>query len=736
MTIYILVALSASFVTIYGNPLDQPLPLNSDFWEKKSQYYSHGTSSDEDVRLAEEVVAHRLQLKHDDKSRRLEAQLELIAPVVDKAERKWAELVDDVDHLNFTAIEWEIENELPEPNDRTWRKGRERGRGARGLPAFLGNAVKLFDLKQVVKELETSVMTSVSCSACKAGVGLLQHYVDSGKSTDEIVHASTKLCMSLKIESRRVCEGIILAMADEVVFVLSRLILTADEICGFVIGDVCAIPYNPYHDWEVALPPIPKPALISQQMPNGGVSSPPLKVLHLSDTHFDPYYHEGSTANCNEPLCCRLTDGIPDSPTNGAGRWGDYRKCDTPRHTIESMLQHIANYHQDIDFIIWTGDLPPHDVWNQTRNDNLYVLRETVRQLTFYFPNTRIFPALGNHESAPVNSFPPPNIEATHTMDWLYDELDLLWRRWLPDSTSPTVRKGAFYSVLVSPGFRMLSLNMNYCNNKNWWLLLNSTDPAQELQWLVYELQSAELKGEKVHILGHIPPGHSDCLKVWSHNYYRIVNRYEATISGQFFGHTHFDEYEVFYDEVYRGRASSIAYIGPSVTPYYGLNPGYRIYHVDGNYAGTSRMVVDHETWIMDLQEANRHNVDSPRWYRLYTAREAFRMPSLTPQDWDHLVHRMTYDDNLFQTYYKYYWKASPVRPSCDADCKKRLLCDLKSGRSNDRKLTCQEIEERIDSTKKSSSWKTWLFNGFAISSVFTFLGGFGWLGDSVGSFF
>lgn len=54
---------------------------------------------------------------------------------------------------------------------------------------------------------------------------------------------------------------------------------------------------------------------------------------------------------------------------------------------------------------------------------------------------------------------------------------------------------------------------------------MNSTDPAQELQWLVYELQNAEFKGEKVHILGHIPPGHSDCLKVWSHNYYRIVNR-------------------------------------------------------------------------------------------------------------------------------------------------------------------------------------------------------------------
>lgn len=80
------------------------------------------------------------------------------------------------------------------------------------------------------------------------------------------------------------------------------------------------------------------------------------------------------------------------------------------------------------------------------------------------------------------------------------------------------------------------------------WLLLNSTDPATELQWLIYELQSAEFSGEKVHIIGHIPPGHSDCLKVWSRNYYAIINRYEATITAQFFGHTHFDEFEIFYD--------------------------------------------------------------------------------------------------------------------------------------------------------------------------------------------
>lgn len=40
------------------------------------------------------------------------------------------------------------------------------------------------------------------------------------------------------------------------------------------------------------------------------------------------------------------------------------------------------------------------------------------------------------------------------------------------------------------------------------WLLLNSTDPATELQWFIYELQSAEFNGEKVHVIG-------ECNNIW-----------------------------------------------------------------------------------------------------------------------------------------------------------------------------------------------------------------------------
>lgn len=68
------------------------------------------------------------------------------------------------------------------------------------------------------------------------------------------------------------------------------------------------------------------------------------------------------------------------------------------------------------------------------------------------------------------------------------------------------------------------------------------------------------------------------------------LHSYESTITAQFFGHTHYDEFQIFYDTSDLGRALSIAYVGPSVSPYYDLNPGYRIYYVDGDHSKTTRV--------------------------------------------------------------------------------------------------------------------------------------------------
>ncbi|XP_059480867.1 sphingomyelin phosphodiesterase isoform X1 [Neocloeon triangulifer] len=595
------------------------------------------------------------------------------------------------------------------------------------VPPLVDKALRLMNLQQVVQEVETSVMSKVSCTACKAGVGFLQHYIRTGKTKEDIVHITKHFCISLKMSTPRVCDGLTELFGGEVTYVLQRLALGPEEICGFVIGDACGDVYNPYHEWKVSFPPVPKPPIVPPLVPPKA-GTPTFKVLHLSDTHFDPYYQEGANAECSEPLCCRLTNGPPANAAAAAGRWGDYRKCDTPKRTVDSMLEHIKTTHPDIDYILWTGDLPPHDVWNQTRDENLSIIKQTVEQLSTTFPNVPIFPALGNHESVPVNSFPPPFVKKDLSIDWLYDEMDEQWRRWLPASTSPTVRKGAFYSVLVRPGFRVISLNMNNCNNKNWWLLLNSTDPGHELQWLIYELQAAEINKEKVHLIGHIPPGHSDCLKVWSRNYYNIINRYESTITAQFFGHTHFDEFELFYDSTDASRVTSIAYIGPSVTPYYDLNPGYRIYYVDADHAHTTRMVLDHENWVMSLKDANLY--DYPIWYKLYSAKAAYKMNSLAPQEWDTLLDKFASEQEVFDIYYKHYWKNSPVRPSCDAECRKRLVCDVRCGRSHDRRVLCQEIESRIDS-QNGATWGSWIYKGLSVSYV-SIVTSFAWIGNTI----
>lgn len=76
------------------------------------------------------------------------------------------------------------------------------------LSGFVDKALKLLDLRQVMMEVETSVMSKVSCTACKVGAGLLQHYIKNGKSDEEIMANIYQFCVSLNIQSPRVCQGV------------------------------------------------------------------------------------------------------------------------------------------------------------------------------------------------------------------------------------------------------------------------------------------------------------------------------------------------------------------------------------------------------------------------------------------------------------------------------------------------------------------------------------------------
>ena len=188
------------------------------------------------------------------------------------------------------------------------------------------------------------------------------------------------------------------------------------------------------------------------------------QVLHLSDIHVDMRYVVGSNAECDEPVCCRqpllhrssILDSLKNTvklqflhqkvedvvdPILGAMRWGDYRNCDLPFWTFEDLLKQLSVRAKDaeerIDYILFTGDLPAHDVWAQTKEEQIDMIFNITATINNYFPTTPVFPAIGNHDSFPANNFPPHELEVEKQfrIDWLYRHLAKAWRSWLPNET-------------------------------------------------------------------------------------------------------------------------------------------------------------------------------------------------------------------------------------------------------------------------------------------------------------
>lgn len=527
----------------------------------------------------------------------------------------------------------------------------------------------------------------VDCSVCTLFFGGLQFLAERGSTQEDVAEFSKLVCINLKIADERVCSAITEEFKAELFGVVTKLALSPKEACGLLIGDGCGDPYDPFSMWNVTLPDVPKPPVIPPKPPAPG--SPKMRVLHLTDIHLDPDYSPGSKADCGEPLCCRADDGPPDPGKAGAGKYGDYRGCDTYRPTLENLFQHLSSIQDQFDYVLFTGDLPPHNVWNQSRADQLTSLQTYTDLMKKYLPTKMVFNALGNHESAPVNSFPPPYITGKESESWLYDALAKSWTTWLPEETVETIKRGGFYAHSPYPGLRVISLNMNFCNSGNWWLLINTTDPAGMLEWLITELQDAENKGDKVQIIGHIMPGGGGCMKPFSWNYYKIISRYENTIVGQFFGHAHDSYYEVFYDDVTFQRPNNILYIPGSVTTYSNYNPGFRIYEIDGNYNGSSWRVQDYTNFFLNLTDANQSG--NLNWQFEYRAKSEYGLQNLFPSDWNQLIYRMKDDDSLFQKYLRHYVKSAP-HDDCTGDCKINKLCELKTGRVDDPNL-CKDLK-------------------------------------------
>ena len=283
--------------------------------------------------------------------------------------------------------------------------------------------------------------------------------------------------------------------------------------------------------------PSPKP-VANRPVPS---SQTPIQIVHISDIHVDLSYEVGANYNCTKNICCRPYTSA-DAPGNNsypAGPNGEHT-CDSPASLEESLYNAIETIAPDAAFTMITGDIVEGAVWLTTQDEVTNDLQDAYGRMSGL---KLVYGTVGNHDSNPVNSFPPAAVSTTLTSQWVYDTLSSLWITWIGSSAAAVAdtNPGAYstaYPSNTTGKLRVISINTNMYYKENFWLYETTMeqDPSGQLAWLVKELQAAEDAGERVYILGHMPMGSGDALHDGSNYFDQIINRYEATIAALFFG--------------------------------------------------------------------------------------------------------------------------------------------------------------------------------------------------------
>ncbi|XP_011178148.1 sphingomyelin phosphodiesterase [Zeugodacus cucurbitae] len=596
----------------------------------------------------------------------------------------------------LSAISDEIAQKLSEEYINYLKTGVESA-ALRQISAQLASAHSRKDL--FTKELDELSLADqfVACTTCRATVNVVARMFreENGAFTGPEADAKLKsvtldACNRLQLQTPEVCESLIDFNLPSVSYIARNSKIDSRTFCSlFMQFNFCNVK-NADYNWTLVIEgggaavTAPKSDLPTKR-------GDELKVLHLTDIHYDPLYVPGALAECDEPQCCQRHVSTTTSD-KAAGYWGDYRDCDAPWHMIDHALKHIKQTHTQLDYIYQTGDVVDHMVWGTSMQKNSDSLKQVNNRLAELFPGVPVYPCIGNHEPHPLNLFSPEDVPENINTRWLYEQLYEQWSTWLPADTKDTILKGGYYTVSPRAGFRVIALNNNECYTTNYWLYYEGTNKIPQLQWLHDTLLAAEKAGEYVHILAHIPSGDGTCWSVWAREFNRLVERFRSTISGIFNGHSHKDEMHLHYST--KGHAVGIAWNGGALTTYSNRNPNYRLYHVESK----SMQVVDHETWIFNLTDANaKGETQTPQWFKEYEFSAEFTA-DLCPAGIDNLLDEMAANPSILRKFWRYKMTtADPkMKAGCSRSCLLETICRIAVGVNNQR-ARCEELQAKLN---------------------------------------
>ncbi|BGP32180.1 hypothetical protein JCM10296v2_003960 [Rhodotorula toruloides] len=538
----------------------------------------------------------------------------------------------------------------------------------------------------------TFLETAASCTACATALAPLKVLARAGD--EAFTGVIVEFCIGSAIADPDVCRGAIGSHAPILAHSLRSLSVHspgATRLCTNVFG-LCPITAVVPHKFD--LPPEPlavssKEFVRRKKLGETGFrrrwedeahEGETFQVVQNSDVHIDKEYLVGASDDCTKPICCRdygPSSTGPDVETP-AEQFGN-RKCDAPQALMDNLLAAVEQIAPNRSFTVFSGDVIDAAVGDATEERVLDGLHDFSVGLASWSvsanstPNTTsaeepIYPVLGNHDIGPVKAFAlDPTVDAASATNaqQIYNLSASDWRRWIGDDAANQVQTNFGCYSLVHPGtnLRIISLNTKYWSEQNYWLYASDWpewDPNGIITWLASELDAAEKAGQ----LDHSPPGRRDIFREQSNYVYQIIQRYRHTIAAQLYGHAHWDEWELGYEDPKKPTSESAIASLCSLADMFA--PGYQ---------------------------------QGPSWKPFYTARDynQFLDPPFPPNAplnatyWSLVTDALEKNDFAWDAFEKYDAHCAWGR-GCNgnAACRKEQLCVLRAMRSED---SCEVIK-------------------------------------------
>lgn len=245
------------------------------------------------------------------------------------------------------------------------------------------------------------------------------------------------------------------------------------------------------------------------------------------------------------------------------------------------------------DFIISLGDMADHGNFRDSGHDIVAENQYIYDTLLEYFPDVQILPALGNHETEPIEFF------EFGSSNFTTENILPLYKAFITqEKIDDFIQKGFYEIELEQYNLKVISWNTQFIDIFNMPLVKNLNLANDLVLSIGDSLFESEKKNQKVLIIQHIPLGdqYADdskavrCLKF-------VFQRFRNTLVGILGGHSHYDSFNLFRDR--EGEIYVKQFVSPSLTTFGVRNQSFRIYHFENS------QISDYDQYRFDLDKYN-----------------------------------------------------------------------------------------------------------------------------------